>query len=66
MVTSRIRATYLAGQVLTFEQRQTSVVADSSPRGLARSITATADRLPTGLGALGFSDHLHADPGTPL
>ncbi|WP_411088759.1 molybdopterin cofactor-binding domain-containing protein [Streptomyces sp. 061-3] len=55
MVTSRIRATYLAGQVLTFEQRQTSVVTDFS-HGLGEMITATADRLPTGLGALGFSE----------
>ncbi|MCX4571707.1 molybdopterin-dependent oxidoreductase [Streptomyces sp. NBC_01571] len=55
MVTSRIRATYLAGQVLTFEQRHTSVVTDFS-HGLGEMITATADRLPTGLGALGFSE----------
>ncbi|WP_393072223.1 molybdopterin cofactor-binding domain-containing protein [Streptomyces sp. LN704] len=55
MVTSRIRATYLAGQVLTFEQRHTSVVTDFS-HGLGEMITATADRLPTGIGALGFSE----------
>ncbi|MDX3231054.1 molybdopterin cofactor-binding domain-containing protein [Streptomyces sp. ME19-01-6] len=55
MATSRIRATYLAGQVLTFEQRHTSVVTDFS-HGLGEMLTATADRLPTGLGALGFSE----------
>ncbi|GAB1332024.1 molybdopterin cofactor-binding domain-containing protein [Streptomyces sennicomposti] len=55
MATSRIRATYLAGQVLTFEQRHTSVVTDFS-HGLGEMITATADRLPTGLGGLAFSE----------
>ncbi|MZD07122.1 molybdopterin-dependent oxidoreductase [Streptomyces sp. SID5785] len=55
MATSRIRATHLAGQVLTFEQRHTSVVTDFS-HGLGEMITATADRLPTGLGGLTFSE----------
>ncbi|WP_314173871.1 molybdopterin cofactor-binding domain-containing protein [Streptomyces winkii] len=59
MATSRIRATYLAGQVLTFEQRHTSVVTDFS-HGLGEMITATADRLPSGLGALGFSESIFA------
>jgi isoquinoline 1-oxidoreductase beta subunit len=55
LATSRIRATYLAGQVLTFEQRHTSVVTDFS-HGLGEMITATADRLPTGVGGLAFSE----------
>jgi isoquinoline 1-oxidoreductase beta subunit len=57
MATSRIRATYLAGEVLTFEQRHTSVVTDFS-HGLGEMITATADRLPTGLSGLGFSESI--------
>jgi isoquinoline 1-oxidoreductase beta subunit len=55
MVTSRIRATLLAGQVLSFEQRNTSVVTDFS-HGLGEMITSTLDELPTGLGGLGFSE----------
>ncbi|MEP9363408.1 molybdopterin cofactor-binding domain-containing protein [Nocardioides sp. CN2-186] len=55
MVTSRIRATTLAGQVLSFEQRNTSVVTDFS-HGLGEIITSMADELPTGLGGLGFSE----------
>ncbi|MGP3926779.1 molybdopterin cofactor-binding domain-containing protein [Streptomyces sp. 8N616] len=57
MATSRIRATYLDGEVLTFEQRHTSVVTDFS-HGLGEMITATADRLPTGLSGLGFSESI--------
>ncbi|MET7903250.1 molybdopterin cofactor-binding domain-containing protein [Streptomyces sp. NPDC005336] len=57
MARSRIRATYLAGEVLTFEQRHTSVVTDFS-HGLGEMITAMADRLPTGLGGLGFSESI--------
>jgi isoquinoline 1-oxidoreductase beta subunit len=55
MCTSRIRATYLAGQVLTFEQRHTSVVTDFS-HGLGEMLTSMAEQLPTGLGNLGFSE----------
>jgi isoquinoline 1-oxidoreductase beta subunit len=55
MATSRIRATYLAGQVLTFEQRHTSVVTDFS-HGLGEMITATAESLPSGLGGLTFAE----------
>ncbi|GAA2138667.1 molybdopterin-dependent oxidoreductase [Nocardioides koreensis] len=59
MVTSRIRATHLAGQVLSFEQRNTSVVTDFS-HGLGEIITSTIDEAPTEvgrtLGGLGFSE----------
>ena len=55
MATSRIRATYLAGQVLTFEQRHTSVATDFG-HGLGEMITHHLDKLPTGLGGLGFSE----------
>ncbi|ANH37330.1 Isoquinoline 1-oxidoreductase subunit beta [Nocardioides dokdonensis FR1436] len=58
MVTSRIRATVLAGEVLTFEQRNTSVVTDFS-HGLGEIITSTIDEAPTEvgrrLGGMGFS-----------
>ncbi|HEX7716884.1 MAG TPA: molybdopterin cofactor-binding domain-containing protein, partial [Marmoricola sp.] len=55
MATSRIRATYLAGQVLTFEQRHTSVATDFG-HGLGEMITHNLDKLPTGLGNLGFAE----------
>jgi isoquinoline 1-oxidoreductase beta subunit len=55
MATSRIRATYLAGQVLTFEQRHTSVSTDFG-HGLGEMITHNLDKLPTGLGDLGFAE----------
>jgi isoquinoline 1-oxidoreductase beta subunit len=55
MCTSRIRATYAAGQVLTFEQRHTSVSTDFS-HGLGEMLSSMADQLPSGLGALGFSE----------
>ncbi|MBF4162643.1 molybdopterin cofactor-binding domain-containing protein [Nocardioides acrostichi] len=59
MATSRIRATMLAGEVLTFEQRNTSVVTDFS-HGLGEIITSTIDEAPTEvgrtLGGLGFSE----------
>lgn len=58
MCTSRVRATVLAGQVLSFEQRHTSVVTDFS-HGLGEIITSTIDEAPTEvgryLGGLGFS-----------
>ena len=49
MCTSRIRATYLAGQVLSFEQRHTSVATDFS-HGFGEMITALGGRLPGGPG----------------
>jgi isoquinoline 1-oxidoreductase beta subunit len=55
MCTSRIRATVLAGQVLTFEQRHTSVATDFG-HGLGDMITHNLDKLPTGLGNLGFAE----------
>ncbi|MDN4160738.1 molybdopterin cofactor-binding domain-containing protein [Nocardioides abyssi] len=55
MATSRVRATMLAGQVLSFEQRHTSVTTDFS-HGLGEMITSLADELPTGLGGLGFAE----------
>ncbi|WP_232677258.1 molybdopterin cofactor-binding domain-containing protein [Nocardioides sp. R-C-SC26] len=57
MCTSRVRATVAGGQVLTFEQRHTSVVTDFS-HGLGEILTQTADELPTGLGGLGFSQSI--------
>jgi isoquinoline 1-oxidoreductase beta subunit len=54
MATSRIRATHLAGQVLTFEQRHTSVVTDFG-HGLGEMLTAQAADLPTSVAELGFS-----------
>lgn len=50
MCTSRIRATHLLGNVLTFEQRHTSVATDFT-QGFGESITAAAALLPPlGLG----------------
>lgn len=49
MATSRVRATMLADQVLTFEQRHTSVVTDFS-HGLGEIITSTLDEAPTEVG----------------
>ncbi len=56
MCTSRIRATHLLGNVLTFEQRHTSVATDYT-QGFGEAITASAAILPpAGLGnELGFS-----------
>ncbi|UYM05558.1 molybdopterin cofactor-binding domain-containing protein [Solicola gregarius] len=53
MATSRIRATHLLGNVLTFEQRHTSVKTDFG-HGVGEIITALAARLP--VGDLGFSE----------
>lgn len=56
MATSRVRATVLGGQVLSFEQRHTSVTTDFS-HGLGEFITSAADELdPIGLGGLGFAE----------
>ena len=49
MATSRIRATYLGDEVLSFEQRHTSVVTDFS-HGLGEIITSTLDEAPTEVG----------------
>ncbi len=59
MATSRIRATYLAGQVLTFEQQHTSVETDFS-HGLGEMLTSSAAELPAGLGNLGFAESIFA------
>lgn len=52
LATSRIRATYLLGNVVTFEQRHTSVSTDFT-HGLGEAITAVAAQLP--LGNLSFA-----------
>jgi len=58
MCTSRVRATVLNGQVLSFEQRNTSVTTDFS-HGLGEMITSQADELdPIGLGGLGFAESI--------
>jgi isoquinoline 1-oxidoreductase beta subunit len=54
MCVSRVQASYLAGQVLTYEQRHTSVQTDFG-QGLGDVITATASKLPAGLGGLTLS-----------
>jgi isoquinoline 1-oxidoreductase beta subunit len=53
MCTSRVRATYLAGNVLTYEQRHTSVATDFT-HGLGEMITAMGAKLPGG-NSLGFA-----------
>lgn len=53
MCTSRVRATVALGNVLTYEQRHTSVATDFS-HGLGEIITAMAAKLP--VGGLGFSE----------
>ncbi|WP_240617494.1 molybdopterin cofactor-binding domain-containing protein [Nocardioides speluncae] len=55
MATSRIRATYLGGQVLTFEQRHTSVSTDFT-HGFGEMISSLGAQLPTGLGNLGYAE----------
>ena len=61
MCTSRVRATMLAGEVLSFEQRNTSVVTDFS-HGLGEILTSTIDEAPTevgkALGGMGFSQSI--------
>jgi isoquinoline 1-oxidoreductase beta subunit len=52
MCTSRVRASYLLGNVLTFEQRHTSVATDFG-HGLGEVLTAISAQLP--VGGLGFS-----------
>lgn len=57
MCTSRIRATYVGDEVLSFEQRHTSVSTDFT-HGLGEIITAMASKLPTG--NLGFAETVFA------
>ncbi|MFE6061609.1 molybdopterin cofactor-binding domain-containing protein [Streptomyces sp. NPDC056431] len=47
MSTSRVRATYTLGEVLTYEQRHTSVATDFG-HGIGEVLTAEAARLPVG------------------
>ncbi|MGH8862007.1 MAG: molybdopterin cofactor-binding domain-containing protein, partial [Jatrophihabitantaceae bacterium] len=47
MCTSRVRASTLAGNVLTYEQRHTSVATDFT-HGLGEMLTAFASKLPSG------------------
>ena len=63
--TSRVRATHLAGQVLSFEQRQTSVVTDFS-HGLGEMLTSTAAELPAGWATGPVAVDLRPHPGAPL
>ncbi|GAA3784942.1 molybdopterin cofactor-binding domain-containing protein [Streptomyces chiangmaiensis] len=53
MSTSRVRATYVLGQVLTYDQRHTSVATDFG-HGVGEIITSEAARLP--VGGLAFSE----------
>ena len=57
MSTSRIRATVLSGNVLTYEQRHTSVKTDFS-HGLGEIITGFSAQLP--VGDLGWSETVYA------
>lgn len=59
MCTSRIRATHLGGQVLSFEQQHTSVSTDWS-HGLGEMISSMTAELPPGLANLGFSETIFA------
>jgi isoquinoline 1-oxidoreductase subunit beta len=56
MCTSRVRATYGLGAVLTYEQRNTSVATDFT-HGLGEILTAEAAKLPGG-GNLSFSESI--------
>ena len=57
MARSRIRATYAGADVLSFEQRHTSVVTDNS-HGLGEIITAMGAELP--VGEIGFAQTIFA------
>jgi isoquinoline 1-oxidoreductase beta subunit len=57
MATTRVRASYAAGEVLTYEQRHTSVKTDYG-HGLGEIITALAGKLP--VGDIGFSQTIFA------
>ncbi|MCR6485047.1 molybdopterin-dependent oxidoreductase [Amycolatopsis sp. OK19-0408] len=56
MCVSRVRATYLLGNVISFEQRHTSVQTEFS-HGLGEMITATAAKLPIA-GNLSFAESI--------
>ena len=56
MCTSRVRATVLGHQVLTYEQRHTSVATDFT-HGLGEILTAFAAKLPDG--NLGFAESIY-------
>lgn len=57
MSTSRVRAGYALGQVLTYDQRHTSVATDFG-HGVGEIITSEAAKLP--VGGLGFSETIFA------
>lgn len=57
MAVSQIRATVLAGSVLTFEQRHASVACDFT-HGLGERLTAEVAALPPGLSNLSFSESI--------
>ncbi|MFG2824979.1 molybdopterin cofactor-binding domain-containing protein [Kitasatospora sp. NPDC048365] len=57
MATSRVRATYSLGEVLSYEQRHTSVATDFG-HGLGEMVTAMAAKLP--VADLGFSETMFA------
>ncbi|OIJ28791.1 molybdopterin cofactor-binding domain-containing protein [Nocardioides luteus] len=57
MAVSQVRATVLAGSVLTFEQRHASVACDFT-HGLGERLTAEVAALPTGLSNLSFSESI--------
>lgn len=59
MATSHVRATYAGDQLLTFEQRHTSVETDYR-HGLGEALTAASADLPAGLGNLGFAESIFA------
>ena len=54
MCTSRVRATYAGGEVLSFQQAHTSIETDFR-HGLGELISARAADLPAGLGNLGYA-----------
>ena len=58
MCTSRVRVNYLAGNVLSYEQRHTSVQTEFG-HGLGEMITSTAAHLPVG-GNLSFAETIFA------
>ena len=66
MTTSRVRAAVLLGNVISFEQRHTSVTTDFT-HGLGERLTAEASALPTGVREPGLlRGDLHPHPGVAL
>ncbi len=59
MATSKVQATYVGDQLLSFEQNHTSVETDYR-HGLGEMLTATGASLPAGLGNLGFAEGIFA------